>query len=327
MNQISPLQSSSAASDWDFIDSMDSHIFGNPYHITLQPGFELVVVDFSSAAASRQVFFVESSPVELSFHLRGHGAGELCYGLRQKEEVNIDPGVAVLSHCPETKCTTIIPENEVVKALHIYMDMETLTKFFPPEAASLPKEILSLIESSGDKNRKNSRPFYICTPINPRAYMVLQQLFTCPCQGPVKRLYLEAKAMELVALQMETMTGSSCKKSMPLTRQDRERIYAARDILLNNLDHLPSLAELAQKSGLNQTKLKKGFREVFHTTVIGCVNEYRLDQSRKLLEQGELTVSEVAYQLGFYDPTHFIRHFKARFGVTPGVWMKSRRIF
>ncbi len=306
---------------------MDNHIFGNPYHITLQPGFELVVLDFSSAAASRQVFLVESSPVELSFHLRGHGAGELCYGLRQKEEVKIDPGVAVLSHCPETKCTTIIPENEVVKVLHIYMSVETLTKFFSPEAVPLPKAVLSLMESAGDEIRKSSQPFHLCTPISPRAYMVLQQLFTCPCRGPLKRLYLEAKAMELVALQMESMTGNLCRKSVPLTKQDIERIYAARDILLNNLDHLPTLVELAQKAGLNQTKLKKGFREVFHTTVMGCVKEYRLDQSRKILEQGELTVSEVAYQLGFYDPTHFIRHFKARFGVTPGVWMKTRRIF
>ncbi len=128
--------------------------------------------------------------------------------------MKIDPGVAVLSHCPETKCTTIIPENEVVKVLHIYMSVETLTKFFSPEAVPLPKAVLSLMESAGDEIRKSSQPFHLCTPISPRAYMVLQQLFTCPCRGPLKRLYLEAKAMELVALQMESMySGGTCPKS------------------------------------------------------------------------------------------------------------------
>ncbi len=253
--------------------------------------------------------------------------GEISHGLLRKNVVEIDPGVAVLSYCPETKCTTMAPENEVIRVLHIYMSIETLRSLFPSESISLPKPLLPLMESADNENQHNGKPFHICSPISPRAYMALQQLFTCPFQGDIKRLYMEAKAMELVALQMETMTRNLCKESSPLKKQDIERIHAARDILLKNIDHLPTLAELARKVGLNQTKLKKGFREVFHTTVVGCANQYRLDQSCKILEQGELTVSEVAYQLGFYDPTHFIRHFKARFGVTPGAWIKNRRLF
>ncbi len=316
-----------AVSDWKFIDSMDTRIFGNPYHMKLQPGFEMVVLDFVSGPASKQVFLLDASPIELSFHLKGHGTGEICYGLRQKEEVAIGPDMAVLSYCPGTKCTTLIPANEVVKVLHIYMTAETLAALFCSESDLLPRQLQPLLQCPDAGAGENSAPFYLCSPISPRACMALQQLFSCPFHGAIRRVYMEAKAMELVALQMATMTSNFCRKSSPLKKQDVERIYAARSILLQNMDHLPTLAELARKVGLNQTKLKQGFRQVFNTTVIGCVNEYRLDQAREILARGELTVSEVAYQLGFYDPTHFIRHFKARFGVTPGAWAKNRQSF
>ncbi len=327
MSQDSDLKMDTAVSDWNFIDSMDARIFGSPCHIKLQPGFEIVVLDFVSGPASKQVFLLDASPIELSFHLKGHGAGEICYGLHRKEKVEIGPDMAVLSYCPGTKCTTCIPANEVVRVLHIYMTVETMAVLFPLESDILPHQICSLLQCPDAESRDNSEPFYLCSPVSPRTCMALQQLFSCPFQGAIRRLYLEAKAMELVALQMETMIDSPSRKSSPLKKHDVERIYAARNILLQNMDNLPGLAELARKVGLNQTKLKKGFRQVFNTTVLGCVNDYRLEQSRKILARGDATVSEVAYQLGFYDPTHFIRHFKARFGVTPGAWVKNRRSF
>jgi AraC-like DNA-binding protein len=48
----------------------------------------------------------------------------------------------------------------------------------------------------------------------------------------------------------------------------------------------------------------------------------RLQKSQKLLRQG-LNLSEVSQQCGFSDQSHFNRHFRQTFGITPGGYTAS----
>jgi AraC-like DNA-binding protein len=59
-----------------------------------------------------------------------------------------------------------------------------------------------------------------------------------------------------------------------------------------------SLPELAGYAGINETKLKRGFRKVYGTSVFGYLRNQRLDKARILLETGDMNVSEVAYSVG-----------------------------
>jgi AraC-like DNA-binding protein len=47
------------------------------------------------------------------------------------------------------------------------------------------------------------------------------------------------------------------------------------------------------------------------------INELRMDKARELLKSTELTVGEVAYQVGFAEPSYFTRIFRKHSGVTP----------
>jgi AraC-like DNA-binding protein len=76
--------------------------------------------------------------------------------------------------------------------------------------------------------------------------------------------------------------------------------------------------ELAKIAGLNEFKLKKGFKEMFNTSVFNYLSDFRLNKARNELISGAMPIKEVAEQLGYCSVQHFTREFKKKFGVSPG---------
>jgi AraC-like DNA-binding protein len=141
------------------------------------------------------------------------------------------------------------------------------------------------------------------------------------------RLFLEGKALELLALQMGWMAegGKPSGRRTLLSPDQRERIHAAREILLRDPASPPTLPQLARRVGLGVNKLVGGFRELFGTTVYGQLQEHRMQQARLLFEQGELNVSQVAWSVGYTNISHFSAAYKKRFGVLPKTFLQSAR--
>jgi AraC-like DNA-binding protein len=156
--------------------------------------------------------------------------------------------------------------------------------------------------------------------------MAVQAILHCPFQGLTQRLYLESKVWELMALLIEDLLTVSRECSLPaLKPDDVERIHYASNLLRRQLTHPPSLIDLARAVGINDHKLKVGFRQVFGTTVFGYLHEHRMERSRQLLESGDLSVTEAAQAVGFASRGHFAAAFRRKYGVNPGVYARQRR--
>ncbi|NDJ17350.1 helix-turn-helix transcriptional regulator [Myxacorys almedinensis] len=153
----------------------------------------------------------------------------------------------------------------------------------------------------------------------------LQQILQCPFQGLTQRLYLESKVWELMALQLaHTLEPEGANpKAKPLKPEDVERIHYAKEVLVARLDQPPSLIELARLVGINDCKLKVGFRQVFGTTVFSYLHDCRMTRSRQLLDAGELTVAEAAKAVGFANRSHFAIAFRKKFGVNPRTYRQE----
>ena len=136
-------------------------------------------------------------------------------------------------------------------------------------------------------------------------------------------MYLQGKVFELMALQLKTLEQNSnltsCKHK--LKQEDIERIYYAKDILLARWQNPPSLLELAREVGLNDYKLKIGFRHCFKKTVFGILQDYRMEQARQLLAQGSITVTGIARIIGYRNRSHFAAAFKRKYGVNPSAYL------
>jgi AraC family transcriptional regulator, transcriptional activator of the genes for pyochelin and ferripyochelin receptors len=153
------------------------------------------------------------------------------------------------------------------------------------------------------------------TPAMQRALM---QILNCPYHGLTRRIYLEGKALELIALQLDqTAQPLTADIAVKLCRDDVDRIHYARDILAQSMDQPPSIVELARQVGMSESKLHRSFRQVLKTTPFGYLREHRLEQGRTLLETGELTVQEVARAVGYASQSRFCSAFKQKFGITP----------
>ena len=81
-------------------------------------------------------------------------------------------------------------------------------------------------------------------------------------------MYLEAKVLELVSLQLFQLLQQEKQepRQFTLNPKEIEQVYEAEAILQNNYLDPPSIVELAQKIGLDRMKLQQGFREVFNVT-------------------------------------------------------------
>lgn len=113
----------------------------------------------------------------------------------------------------------------------------------------LPSPLQVLINKSSPP-----RFHYPVGEITPAMFRVLQQIFNPPFQGMMKRMYLESRVLELLALQLNQFLDreQSGRTVANLRAIDIEKAYHARDILIRRVENPPSLMELAELIGLGE---------------------------------------------------------------------------
>ena len=109
----------------------------------------------------------------------------------------------------------------------------------------------------------------------------------------------------------------------PYTHYEIDGIYAAREMIRGNIRRHFVIREIAQKVGVNEFKLKNGFRELFGNGVYEYLRLERMQEARELLLVPSRSVKEVAAQTGYKSVNSFIKAFKKEFGLTPGEYQKS----
>lgn len=171
-----------------------------------------------------------------------------------------------------------------------------------------------------------NRKFYDEREIPPHLQVVLNQLFTTTLSESAEKLYYHGKALELLGLYFSSKKPDT--ESCPFLNDEEivRKIKHAKEFLLKNLESPPSLREIAKNAALNEYQLKVGFKEIYGNTVFGYLNDHKLDHSRLLLDTGKFQVSEVAYQIGYANPSHFIAAFKKKFGVTPKKYLMGEAL-
>ena len=155
---------------------------------------------------------------------------------------------------------------------------------------------------------------------------VVRQILDCPYQGVTQQMYLECKALELLALQFSDLETDAAKPNPSRLRaEDLERVQHARELLVQHLENPPSLIALSHRVGLSNRKLKQGFQELFGTTVFGYLGNYRMEQAKSLLRQSNVTITEVAAKVGYRNPEAFSTAFRRKFAISPKAYQLNQR--
>jgi AraC family transcriptional activator of pyochelin receptor len=154
--------------------------------------------------------------------------------------------------------------------------------------------------------------------VNPAIEQVIQQVMNCSYTGDLKKIFMLSKSLELLVLSAEACTFAEERREVYIkTKADKEKIIAVRDLINERVNCPPNLSEIAKAVGLNEYKLKRGFKEIFDTTVFGYLTDQRLNLAHQYLCDTDKTAAEIAFNLGYATPQHFNNAFKKKFGTTP----------
>ncbi len=147
---------------------------------------------------------------------------------------------------------------------------------------------------------------------------VVDAVSACTMIGPMRQLYLEGKALELIALAVDALGADAAPPSEVRMDADLiDRLEHARQVLLADICEPPSLRQLARRCGLNERKLKEGFKQRFGTTVFAYVRQQRMSRAHDLLVGNSGNVGDVAQRVGYANASKFAAAFRRQFGISP----------
>ncbi len=168
----------------------------------------------------------------------------------------------------------------------IQLSPSRLAMLFPGEDGQLESELEFLA-------KENDCQSIVYPPNTAEIASVVQQIRCCPYSGTTKRMYLQAKALEIMSLQLApVLAGGSAGKEHQSTElellpklksQTIAKLHYAQEIIRSRLDNPPTHLELSQQLDLSDRTLRRGFRSLFGTTVVGYTIDQRLQQAESLL--------------------------------------------
>jgi len=162
-------------------------------------------------------------------------------------------------------------------------------------------------------------------PVTATVRRLLGDIIGSSCDDSLKRLYLEAKVLELIAVYMNEMVEEKqvgCG-AVQISARDIEGLREIKRILDQSIDAAPTIKTLARMTCLNEFKIKTGFKQMFGMPVHAYVVDKRMEAARDLLEGKKIKVGEVASLVGYTNTSHFIAAFRKRFDMTPGEYCNS----
>lgn len=204
-------------------------------------------------------------------------------------------------------------KTETVDVLHFRFMPAHLSQFVKARMqTTLTDQVLSFRHPSSF-----SKTISLCS----RMRMVLETLLNNNYTDSFENIYVNAQTQMLLLYALECMVGEkeeetfSCK--FLANEADREKIYRAREILLQHIGEPITIKELSRKVAINECYLKKGFKEMFGTTVFDFYQSQRMEHAKYLLYEKGLSVTEVSLLLGYSSISHFSTAFKKHTGLKP----------
>jgi len=153
-------------------------------------------------------------------------------------------------------------------------------------------------------------------PLLPIMTAATAALVSTKLEGHSRHTFVSSTADQLLCLAIASVPNPT-EGVMRLSSRDRQLVQRVRSILDENLAEPPRLEDLARTFGINRTKLRSGFKELFGVSAAEYLHEQRMRVAYELLAEKGHSVSDAAASVGYPHVANFSTSFKRRYGRPP----------
>jgi len=230
--------------------------------------------------------------------------------------VHLKEGQFNFLYSPHYNLTSAHDAGKEYVTLELWYDnaaLEEWTPYFPSVVKLLTKvkagEPAILLEEHG----------WLTREIQDSIYRLLHSSDDMPSYPVYTSMLVKAVLFHLLLQSVQKQPRSS------FTHYEIDGIHEARDIICRNIRYHYPIREIAQRVGLNEFKLKNGFRSVYGDGLYEYLLAVRMLEARNLLADPSKNVKEIAALTGYKSVNSFIKAFKRKYHQTPGEF-RSREL-
>ncbi len=222
----------------------------------------------------------------------------------------------------ESDVEIFFKKNIVYRNFDIYVESDYFHQFI-----SETQRIDSFI-AQVDKN-KFTRLVEEGIPISPQMLHILQEMKSCRKTGIQRQYFMKGRIMILFQLLFEWI--DQVKKQNDIgsgySEVDTNIFYAIQNFISENTREFYTIEQLAIKFGINQYKLKKGFKEISGMGLFQFATKEHIQEAISLLKATDLSIKEIAFRTGYSSPSSFSVAFKKQCGIAPNQFRKKPDTF
>ncbi|MBO9620437.1 MAG: helix-turn-helix transcriptional regulator [Niabella sp.] len=252
-------------------------------------------------------------------------AGMLLYQYNRQEPLknNLQLKFCVTGnrYCPDEQCGKC-SAGQAKSCLNSVNSIDVVqVQFSPVQLAQFIKSRTSNTFSDSLLKFKHKMSFTRTLPLCCKTKAVIEGLLGHNYNGTLENIYVNAQLQMLLLLTMDSMTDEQALEVINCkflsNEADKSKIEQAREILIKHIGEPITIKELSRKVAMNECYLKKGFKELYGTTIFDFYQNQRMEHAKYLLYEKGLSVTDVSMMLGYSSISHFSTAFKRLTGLKP----------
>ena len=238
--------------------------------------------------------------------------------LINQEQWAINTSLSSFCHCIQGVDYWVkIPPQTPIKVISLNYNTDFLKTIFNTDDTRLHQILHPNPDGSHDD-------FYSQCTISPALQYAAYELFQADPRTPTYRLFVKAQVLKLLALYLQALeTQPITLVTAPVPMLQDQRFYLAKAYLDNNFEQVPSIDMLSRHVGMSRSKLLKGFKQIFDTTIYDYIQNLRMEKAMVLLRQGRFSIRFIAEYIGYSHQGSFSKAFKRHTGLSPRDFVAS----
>jgi AraC-like DNA-binding protein len=287
--------------------------FGNFYcSVETYDKFAILKRSFQTDGESLHIPFSSEEPsVQMIFSLDGYS-----FFNNQFDPFSIRPSSHCINYFGSHNCINVLDDCSRQHDISFRLKKSFYADLLAQHLASSDDGLPSMIAHEKEFNTMNQH-----IAADAAILGILKNIIECPFEGEMKVAYLKEHIRALFTLQLfqfnAVVSGDSKDTDERLTTRDRDVLHAVKEYIDQNFLDANSLESLSRNFGLNEFKLKLGFKTLFETSPIRYLQHKRLTYALSLLRDSDKTIKEISNEIGYAHAANFTTSFVRAFGNSP----------